>query len=1110
MLQASALDVENNILVKPIDASKQNKYKCPDCNEEAIFCKGEKIPPYFRHKPGVECNRYTRESYEHMEAKALLKEVLIAREQTIIITRKCQRCNENFTMEIEPLDADTEIIDEYSFIFGEYKCRADIACIQSDHTIDVIFEICKTNPTMCEKRPEPWFELDANEIRENIKQGIYHFNCIRNTYKDCTYSYCSNCETSKIYFNQRGAGCGKTYESIQLIKSQQFSCKNTFIYLTKMKSARDVIMNEFIDQFERGQFNNFTIQENNKTGNQYKIIITGNNRIITVLIGTIDSFTYAIRKRKDKNSDFQGQDMFKQIINDICSGNMTIGTNNEIRYAGTNARLASDCLVIIDEGQDLLKEYILAFEKIIDRTGIDTYIIGDKLQSIMEEKNLFTFLENSNSSRLVKNIGENVVKRFHNNKFMPFVNNICNFDNHHLPEITGICNGNCCYNHEDKVTPYVVDYNCPNIFNADEESISKYIDNIIENVKEKVHEYGYLPNNFCFIFPIVNSKNRIISLLFPALQDMWIKLFSCKGTYSELLLANMQKRRDYWKQKIENMENDTAYYRYVFWHSSEQTGTIDLTESENATRILSIHSSKGTGCECVYLLGLSEQILGCFTGGIKNTLVYESLLHVGLTRQKKHLYIGIIRGNDDINKRFGAVIQDDNSTINPSLSSVRKNIHINMISNDYRNDAYFNKYNVYLENDKKTCLDWGHHVIRNSVLKMNAERYLLSNTPNDHLDQKFKTLIDPERSEIEYVQFKEYKKSIGKLDDIIKDNIKNYGSNKKPIKLRIPIIVFAITNKGNTDYDKYRGVVKSYCETIINKLKNRELNFCPIECLIYCHLMEIIQHPYDLSVNIMDIYKIISYYNEAPYDHKECGCKCHEFFTKPGILDAHANIKCSIINHHKAVNKIDTIMNKFINNLPEKTRFKVDTVKQWNTDAFVLKTRIDICTKPSSDGTIYCVKLVSQFNNMNFIKVLSEIAFNKYILLKDQKIKQVKYYIVTLDFYEPIEVDTYPELDKYLADYFNNHGNSMHSKVFNFFKFYCKDLKTGVRDVYKKMTEMYDNTLPEYILKTVEELDKEYKRKKITWENLNNQEWFVDKLKENLEYEVNVIFDMFS
>ena len=36
-----------------------------------------------------------------------------------------------------------------------------------------------------------------------------------------------------LYHNQRGAGCGKTYESIQLLdKSETFKHKDTFIFLT--------------------------------------------------------------------------------------------------------------------------------------------------------------------------------------------------------------------------------------------------------------------------------------------------------------------------------------------------------------------------------------------------------------------------------------------------------------------------------------------------------------------------------------------------------------------------------------------------------------------------------------------------------------------------------------------------------------------------------------------------------------------------------------------------------------------------------------------------------------------------------------------------------------
>jgi hypothetical protein len=417
---------------------------------------------------------------------------------------------------------------------------------------------------------------------------------------------------------------------------------------------------------------------------------------------------------------------------------------------------------------------------------------------------------------------------------------------------------------------------------------------------------------------------------------------------------------------------------------------------------------------------------------------------------------------------------------------------------------------VYFANDIKKNVDWGHHVIRNAVLKMNAERYLLQNAPRDHLDQKIKTLIDPARSEIEYVQYKDYKKSVSKLDATIKDNIKNSGN--KPIKLRIPIIVFTV-NKGNSDYDKYRKVIKSLCESVINKLKTRDnLQFCPIECLIYCHLMEMTQHPYDITVNIMDIYKILSYYNEAPHEHsEEYGCKCNEFFTNKCSLNAHANIRASIINHHKAVAKIDIIMKKFVDLTSvssQEIKFKVDISKQWNTDTFVLKNRIDICTQPLSDGTIYCVKLVAQFNNMNYITVLSEIVFNRYMLLKNPDIKNVNYFIVTLDHFEPIEVVEQPELNHYLSDYFKKHGNNMHAKVFKYFQYYCKDKDSGVRDVLTEMEDNYGNTMPTYILDTVKEIDKNYKRKRgVTWDNLNDPSWFCEQLQDNLEYEIKTSFN---
>ena len=159
-----------------------------------------------------------------------------------------------------------------------------------------------------------------------------------------------------------------------------------------------------------------------------------------------------------------------------------------------------------------------------------------------------------------------------------------------------------------------------------------------------------------FIFPIVNEKNKFLTLLYPALQQFWVDFFANPKSYTDLVLENMRKS-DYWTYKLVERENDSNYYQYVYWHRSENNQPINLNESSDSTRILSIHASKGNGCECVYFLGLSEFMLTCHTDGIKNTLVYESLLHVGITRQKKYLFIGYDgKTNDDICKRLGSYL----------------------------------------------------------------------------------------------------------------------------------------------------------------------------------------------------------------------------------------------------------------------------------------------------------------------------------------------------------------------------------------------------------------------------------------------------------------------
>ena len=424
-------------------------------------------------------------------------------------------------------------------------------------------------------------------------------------YADKVYYFkqeCELCRYGQIYLNQRGAGCGKTYESIQLMNDPRFQSKTIFIYLTKMHSAKEVIYNE-IQQQER-TFKYLKMEENDSSGKQYKISFIKNNESISVFIGTIDSFTYAM---VDKTVPIEEEDYFRGIVQSIQSGNIV--SPELVRYAQKNMNLNRKCLVIIDEAQDLGPEYIQAFESLITKTNIDVYVIGDKLQSIWGKNNIYTYMEhNTLSIPVQRSNGRNHVMRFHNEYFKGFVNKIIDFKKYNLPPIEAICNKHDCFHETDK--PY-------HIFTTQDYDDTS--DTILQYMKIEIERHGYLPHQFLIIFPIL--KNNILA---------------------EVLRSKIQR---FWENKLGTKE------QHIFLHRSTEGETIQLKDSEKATRILSIHTSKGNGCEVVFLLGITEKALNVFSRGTGN-LVYDSLLHVAITRQKKSLYIGLDNDYDDIYRRF--------------------------------------------------------------------------------------------------------------------------------------------------------------------------------------------------------------------------------------------------------------------------------------------------------------------------------------------------------------------------------------------------------------------------------------------------------------------------
>jgi hypothetical protein len=546
--------------INPLQAEKSKLYKCPDCNKGIVLRSGQKRRPHFSHKEQCKNN-----------IQIQLQEIKQTLETSgITINKQCAVCIQIHEIHIPPSAVELKNSSIMIYDNKTIKYILEFGYIKHDDKIE-------------------WFKLN--------KQNNQNTN-------NCSRKYiCDECVQGQVYFNQRGAGCGKTYESIQLLNNPKFNNKTTFIYLTKTHSAKEVIYSELKEQYESKNINLSLISE--EYTNKYKLVF---DRCI-IIIGTIDSFTYNMYDKSEQLSDL---DLYNEIVNQIHKGKLT----NEIKYANTQIKIDNKTLIIIDEAQDLGKNYMDAFIKIVEITRADLYIIGDKLQSIWGENNIYTCIDQA-TAKINKSDGINQVMRFHNVNFKYFVNTLIPYYKYNLPKIEKICDRPCKYVHED-IKPYTIFEMAP-LYRTDVDDMYKVIDTIIGYIRTEIETYNYSPNNFMFIFPILK-----------------------KNTFAEILYLKLDK---FWKERLNSNE------KWVYLHKSEPGTTINLKESVNATRIMSIHTSKGTGCEVVFVLGLSEHTLNIFSHKTDN-ITYNSLLHVAITRQKKAIYVGIENNNDEICRRF--------------------------------------------------------------------------------------------------------------------------------------------------------------------------------------------------------------------------------------------------------------------------------------------------------------------------------------------------------------------------------------------------------------------------------------------------------------------------
>ena len=444
-----------------------------------------------------------------------------------------------------------------------------------------------------------------------------------------------NVVKSRLTMWQQGAGNGKTFGIWKSIAEN--IDKKTFIIVTKQHSAKNVIYEELKEQTDRNEYHieNITGKNVINTAKHFVIKYTHkkSERECTVIIGTIDSFCFNL-----SGSGSTGPDFFTGILKNIKEkGAVKVTQYGHMFYGGQSIFINKQTEIWIDEVQDLPNDYLYAMTRLMLDTQCDVNIVGDKLQTLEHEDNFLTCIgpEGLPNIEIVNPPAKNVNRRINVKKLHTKINGLINFDKYGLPEIELT---------EEKLmeTKNVIEIiESPAIYSSDrdDEKVNNYVNLILESVDFEVKENNYTPENFMFVFPIMKD-NIIASELQTKLQEYWIQKFS-EGEY----IKNIRNKG--WRS-----HNHCAYTQYVYLHKHTDGICINTNDSIWASRIMSIRTSKGDGREVVFILGTTEQSLKMVSNK-RIGLVYESHLHVALTRAKRKIYFGLVKNHDKIHKRFG-------------------------------------------------------------------------------------------------------------------------------------------------------------------------------------------------------------------------------------------------------------------------------------------------------------------------------------------------------------------------------------------------------------------------------------------------------------------------
>lgn len=1080
--------------ISNIDKNLKNNFKCKH-GHELILCKGQIKRHYLRHKNKEDITNNAELSEWHCKWQGFFPNTEV----------DFNKINDN---QIKNRRADVVLNDKYILEVQHSNIEeSEIICRNEDYKLhgkELIWIIDgNTDDIKLDKLNDDTYLIEFNK-NWKYKSFTYKYDFIlldinEQIFKIHVKSVCNKMFHAKSHINidlvintltnnpeniwnlwkdtneikpilkiiQQGAGNGKTFGIWKNI-SLNFD-KELYIITTKQHTAKEVILEELNKQAQRKEFHiidNMKELEDEKYNKQYKVTYKHKHstRECKVIIGTIDSFVYSLTSKS-----IGGNTFFEGLLNNICkNGCDKINQNTgEIYYAGEKIKLNKITELWIDESQDLPIIYYKAIIKLILKTKIDSVVVGDKLQSLQYTENFMTHIENNSFIDIIQEKPENINRRIKVKHMAEKINELVNFKEYNLPEIT-IENSEKLEDRGDDVIE-TFQQKCIYANDTDKIKIDDEVDKIIELVKKEVDKYNYKPQDFLFIFPIMNP-NILATELETKLNKFW----------------------------LDKLGKDDIYEQYVFLHKHEEGQIINTSLSKNASRIMSIRASKGDGRAVVFILNCTEQSLKLVSNNEKN-IIYESHFHVALTRAEYKIYFGLQNNNDDIHKRFANTNENIEyiPNIKYSLSIetlsqyIDKNVFIKLLENNKPNDRK-EENEEENKNSVSTIIDWDYHCIRHAVYY------------NYALFEIFKYNKDSEvfkSSQIKYI-----------LDKISNLKIINHSPNKfyeylKSLDDSDDLECFPLCDLSHKDiFQKYYKKLEKSIKTIQTKYKNDNLSIGDLDSL-----------ESSILIYLLNVFKKKKHHNFTPT-------------TIYNIIDSfekNNNIK-ELIEESKNIKTImENLMKNILNN--QHITWNIEHIIKFNGKTEDLKLHNHFTLIGYNENNIYHLIMQTDYNKLNYWDTIIKVILERF-LIKNSKgnerdnnnkirysgkkittylliLKQNKYEIFDWDFEYTID----NELKMLCKNAFTKYFKEYNKEIFNYCKFIKQEKSkwVGFKSPYHFLANKEEFKYNIYIKNVFNDLHKESMKNPKNVKNItDNFNLFEEKINEYIVEMVETYFDL--